>query len=90
MENQNEEMVKYLLKHGAGKLNVETLSYGQITAYQLANEFGLMKIMKQLADFGCEQLLYPESEYEDSTDGSDMDSDNWFMEHHCLLLTVVT
>lgn len=74
MENQNEEMVKFLLKHGAGKLNVETLSYGQITAYQLANEFNLVKIMKHLSDFGCEQLSYPESEY--STDESDMDSDD--------------
>lgn len=70
-------MVKFLLKHGAGKLNVETLTYGQITAYQLANEFDSVKIMKHLAEFGCEQLLYPESDYDDdSTDGSDMDSDD--------------
>lgn len=69
-------MVKFLLKNGAGNLNVETLTYGQITAYQLANEYDLVKIMKHLAEFGCEQLLYPESDYEDSTDGSDMDSDD--------------
>lgn len=69
-------MVKFLLKNGAGKLNVETLTYGQITAYQLANEYDSAKIMKHLAEFGCKQLLYPESDFEDSTDGSDMDSDD--------------
>lgn len=76
MENENEEMVKFLLKHGAGKLNGETLTYGQITAYQLATEIQSAEIMKHLAEFGCKQLLCPKSEYEDSTDGSDMDSDD--------------
>lgn len=69
-------MVMFLLKHGAGKLNGETLTYGQITAYQLATEFESAKIMKHLAEFGCKQLSHPKSEYKDSSDGSDMDSDD--------------
>lgn len=69
-------MVKFLLENGTEKLDIETLTYGQLTAYQLAMEFELDNIMCQLEEFGCELLSFPGSDYEDSDDASDMDTDD--------------
>lgn len=63
-------MVESLLKQ-CSRINVETQSYGRLTAYQLACDLERTQIKKLLEKFGCELLSPPESDYDDS----DMDSD---------------
>lgn len=65
MENNNEELVKMLLANGS---KTETLSYGRLTAYQLA--YDTNNIMKHLETYGCQLLSPPESDFDDS-DASD-------------------
>lgn len=62
------------MKNGKS-LNLETLSYGQITVYQLADQLRLKNIMEMLENHGCEVVSAPESDYEDS-DSDEYDSDN--------------
>lgn len=74
VENENIDLVEFILKE-CKNLNIETLCYRQITAYQLACELDNFKIMKKLKDFGCKVISPPDSDYEDSDDSADADSD---------------
>lgn len=69
VENNNEELVKFLLENT--KIDKETLSYGQLTAYQLIDQFRSSGIQQLLRDYGCEPLSAPESDYSDSDSDSD-------------------
>lgn len=77
VENKNEELVKFLLENGKN-LDVETLAYRPVTAYQLASELKYKSIEGLLEDHGCERLSPPDSDYEDedSDDSAEFDSDN--------------
>lgn len=71
--------MNYLLSDGK-HLNIETLTYGQRSAYQLAGELQFTHIMNCLEKHGCILLPPPfESDYEDDsdTDSVNFDSDNW-------------
>lgn len=74
VENENTEMIEFILNE-CKNLNVETLCYRQITAYQLAYEVDNYQIMKRLKEFGCKVISPPDSDYEDSDDSADGDSD---------------
>lgn len=65
-------MVDCLLKE-CKRTNVETRTYGRLTAYQLACDLDRTEIMKMLEKFGCEMLSPPTSDYDDSEDDSDYD-----------------
>lgn len=65
-------MVDCLLKE-KNRIDVETLTYGRLTAYQLACDLDRTQIMKMLEKSGCELLSPPSSDYEDSDEGSDCD-----------------
>lgn len=67
-------MVDCLLKE-CNRIDVETLTYGRLTAYQLACDLNRTQIIKMLEKSGCELLSPPTSDYEDS-DGDDSDDSN--------------
>lgn len=73
-ENSNEKLALFLLNECA-KLNVETCTYGLLTAYQLAAEQKNKDLMCNLERYGAESLTAePESEEEDSySDSSEED-----------------
>lgn len=65
-------MAEYLLKC-SDKLDLETLTYGQLTAYQLAEEWNNTDISKLLEEHGCEPIPPP---YDDSSDDDSDISDD--------------
>lgn len=69
-ENSNENLVKYLLTD-CNQLNVETCTYGLLTAYQLAAEHKNINLMRELEHFGAELLTPPQSDDEDFSDSYD-------------------
>lgn len=69
VENNNRRMVEHILKYGKN-VDVETLTYGHNTAYQLAEELNHTEIAKMLEEHGCELVSPYQSEYEDSDDES--------------------
>lgn len=68
-------MVDCLLNE-CNRIDVETLTYGRLTAYQLACSLERTQIMKMLEKSGCDLLSPPTSDYEDSEDDSDYDELN--------------
>lgn len=74
VENQHLELATFLLEH-CKSLNTETECYRQITAYQLACELEHSEMQETLKRFGCEVISPPESDYEDSDESADFDSD---------------
>lgn len=71
-ENGNEELAQFLLSE-CNQLNVETCTYGLLTAYQLAAEQNNRNLMGNLERYGAELLSPPESddEYFESSDEED-------------------
>lgn len=65
-------MVDCLLNE-RNRIKVETLTYGRLTAYQLACDLDRKQIMKMLEKSGCEVLSPPNSDYEESDEDSDYD-----------------
>lgn len=74
VENQNLELATFLLEQ-CKNVNTETLNYRQITAYQLAYELEQHDMIETLKRHGCEVISPPESDYEDSDESADFDSD---------------
>ncbi|KAG4066794.1 hypothetical protein HA402_012861 [Bradysia odoriphaga] len=74
-ENGNEELAQFLLSE-CNQLNVETCTYGLLTAYQLAAEQNNRNLMGNLKRYGAELLSPPESddEYFNSSDEEDYDN----------------
>lgn len=73
VENNDKELATVLLE--SSTMNTEALNYRQITAYQLACELGHTEMMDILQQFGCQVISPPESEYEDSDESADDESD---------------
>lgn len=68
-------MAEYLLKCSK-ELDIETLTYSQLTAYQIAEEWNNTAISKMLEEYGCDTLPPPsddddDSEYSDDSDTSE-------------------
>lgn len=74
VENNNMELATFLVENSKN-LNAETLCYRQVTAYQIAAELELTKMMEQLERLGCEVISPPETDFEDSDESTDADSD---------------
>lgn len=75
-ELQNEELVQFILEECTNQLNVETCTYGLLTAYQLAAEHNNERLMGKLEQYGAELLSPPQTDDddvddEDSSDNSD-------------------
>lgn len=69
-------MVEYLLNE-CKRINVETPTYGCLTAYQMAHASGHKSIKEMLEKSDCDTTSPPSSDYEDSDDESDYsDSDD--------------
>lgn len=65
------QMVEFLLKE-CRQINVEALTWGRLTAYQLAASLGQRaEIMNLLEQFGCNRLSPPPSDYSDDSEDSD-------------------
>lgn len=71
-ESGNEELVQFLLSE-CNQLNVETCTYGLLTAYQLAAEQNNQNLMINLERHGAELLSPPETDddYSDSSEDED-------------------
>lgn len=71
-ENRNEKLVKFLL-NDCNQLDIETCTYGLLTAYQLAAEQNDRYLMEELGNCGAELLTPPQSDddYSDSYDEDD-------------------
>lgn len=74
VESKHLELASFLLEH-CKSLNTETLNYRQITAYQLACELEQPEMIETLERNGCEVISPPDSDYEDSDESADFDSD---------------
>lgn len=75
VERDNRRMVEHILEHGKN-VDVETLTYGHNTAYQLAAERNHTEIAEMLEKHGCEPISPYQSEYEDSDSDEENASDN--------------
>lgn len=76
-ENSNEQLAKYILTECA-QLDVETCSYGMLTAYQLAADQRNPVLMSALQQYGAEVLSPPDT---DDTDSEDDDETNTTSTH---------
>lgn len=74
VENENIELAEFIIKE-CKNLDTETLCYRQITAYQLACELDNFEMLRTLERLGCRVISVPDSDYEDSDDSADADSD---------------
>lgn len=75
-ESSNKQLVHFLLNE-CNKLNVETCTYGLLTAYQLAAEQKDRDLMCNLERYGAELLSPPESDDDSYFDSSDDDFQNY-------------
>ncbi|XP_004530309.1 NF-kappa-B inhibitor cactus [Ceratitis capitata] len=73
IENNNEELFSFLLNDCKSKLDVETTTFGRLTAYQMACRMKRSKMYKILEKYGAEPLSPPESEYEESSDDDEFE-----------------
>lgn len=65
--HNNLEMVEFLVKE-CNKINLDTLTYGQLTAYQLAMSLGHRDIVHLLGEVGCQRTSPPPSDTESDSD----------------------
>lgn len=75
-ENSNEILAQFLLNE-CSKLNVETCTYGLLTAYQLAAEQKNCNLMGNLEHYGAELLSPPETDDDSYLDSSEDDFQNY-------------
>lgn len=75
-ENSNEQLAQFLLNE-CSKINVETCTYGLLTAYQLAAEQKNRELMCNLEQYGAELLSPPESDDDSYLDSSEEDFHNY-------------
>uniref|UniRef100_A0A034WPM5 NF-kappa-B inhibitor cactus n=1 Tax=Bactrocera dorsalis TaxID=27457 RepID=A0A034WPM5_BACDO len=71
IEKGNEELFNFLLDDC--KPNLETTTFGRLTAYQLTCILKRSQMQSSLEKYGAEPLSPPESEYESSDDESDFE-----------------
>lgn len=74
-ENGNEALTRYILSE-CKQLDIETCSYGLLTAYQLAADQQNLVLMNALQQYGAELLSPPDSDDSYSEDDDDDDDDN--------------
>ncbi|XP_067624998.1 NF-kappa-B inhibitor cactus-like isoform X2 [Eurosta solidaginis] len=78
VEQGNEDVFKFLMDECKNKLNLETETFGRLTAYQFACICKKINMQSLLENRGAEPLTPPDSEYESSDDDSDFeDSKNY-------------
>ncbi|XP_017475833.1 PREDICTED: NF-kappa-B inhibitor cactus [Rhagoletis zephyria] len=80
IERGNEELFNFLLDDCKQKLNLETTTFGRLTAYQFACILKRSQMQSILENHGAEPLAPPDSEYESSEDESDLE-DSMTYEH---------
>ncbi|XP_036327805.1 NF-kappa-B inhibitor cactus-like [Rhagoletis pomonella] len=71
IEKGNEEIFNFLLDQCKQKLDLETTTFGRLTAYQFACILKRSKMQNILEKHGVEPLTPPDSEYESSEDDSE-------------------
>lgn len=67
-------LTKFLLKE-CKKIDIEAVTYRQLTAYQMATDYEHREIMTLLESFDCERLPPPESDSYDSDDSLESGDD---------------
>lgn len=69
-------MAQFLLNE-CKKLDVETCTYGLLTAYQIAAENKNLELMSNLERYGAELISPPESDDDSYFDSSDEEFQNY-------------
>ncbi|XP_067624999.1 NF-kappa-B inhibitor cactus [Eurosta solidaginis] len=71
IEKGDDELFEFLIDECKNKLNLETETFGRLTAYQFACILKRTKMQSHLENRGAEPLTPPDSEYESSDDELD-------------------
>lgn len=75
VERNDGQLMGFLLNE-CQNINIEVMTYGGLTPYQVAAILGRDSMLLMLEEHGADPLMTPESDYDSSDDESEIDIDS--------------